>query len=100
MINMEDDPTQYNELSTEYKELLDDWISVRLPIARSVDTTRTSYGLKHVFQRETGVYVTNGAFKGAMLAAERKPVDAKAQNWCFRTKLNTQHTYAFTKNVI
>lgn len=47
----------------------------------------TSYGIKHDFEQERdGFYVKNGAFKGAMLVAGLRPVDANELNWRFRVK--------------
>ena len=48
-------------------------------------STRTSYGIKHDFERE-GFYLTNGQFKGAMLAAGYDPEKANELNWTFKIK--------------
>lgn len=49
----------------------------------------SSYALKHYFENDGGFYVTNGAFKGAMLAAGFQPTKATASdiNWRFKLKL-------------
>ena len=43
------------------------WIGVNLEKSRKINQRRSAYGLKHIFEYETGVYVTNGLFIAAML---------------------------------
>ncbi|MDP9476457.1 MAG: hypothetical protein M3R38_12375 [Actinomycetota bacterium] len=45
-----------------------------------------SYTMKHDFETAGGFYVTNGQFKGAMLAAGYQPAKRGEQNWRFRQK--------------
>jgi hypothetical protein len=44
-----------------------DWIGANLHKAHRVNKMHTSYGLKHVMERDNQHYVTNGAFIVAML---------------------------------
>jgi len=79
-------PQRFNELSAGQQAVLVGWIRDVLVRAQPV-FARTSYGMKHDFEREPeGFYVTNGMFKGAMLAAGFRPVDASELNWRFRVK--------------
>ena len=66
-------PTQYDRLSDDQKQLLQDWISDRIKPSSAYLYLHTSYGLKHSFEHDTGLYIPNGAFKGAMLAAGYTP---------------------------
>ena len=79
-------PEQYEQLEQRKKELLQQWINERVKphLIQSYNPSLTSYGLKHYFEREIGVYVTNGAFKGAMLAAGILPESYEALNWVFK----------------
>jgi hypothetical protein len=80
------DPAGFQKLEPEHQTALVDWIRAVLVPAKTV-FRRTSYGMKHDFDREPdGFYVYNGAFKGAMLAAGFDPVDASELNWRFRVK--------------
>lgn len=81
-----DHPERYLDLPPEVKTALDDWIQLKFEPARRMNRDRTSYGLKHLFQRESGIYIYNGAFKGAMLAAGFMPDDPDDQNWYFKMK--------------
>ena len=43
----------------------------------------TSYGLKHVLDHDTGIYVTNNEFKDAMMLCGFVPSDPNELNWYF-----------------
>ena len=80
------EPRCFRDLSAEQQNVLLDWIRAVLVPAKSI-FRRTSYGMKHDFEREPdGFYVWNGMFKGAMRAAGFEPVDLKELNWHFRVK--------------
>jgi uncharacterized protein YozE (UPF0346 family) len=77
-------PERYDELSSEHRTYLQDWIKANIRAAREECPT-TSYGMKHYFERsDNGFYITNGQFKGAMLEAGYKPIDPHEQNWTFK----------------
>ena len=81
-----DHPACYEDLPTETQTALIAWISEHFEPSRKIYWHRSSYGLKHDFERDTGIYIYNGAFKGAMLKAGIIPVDDKKQNWNFKMK--------------
>jgi hypothetical protein len=80
------DPNCFQQLEAERQAVLVGWIREVLARARRT-FSRSSYGMKHDFEREPeGFYVTNGMFKGAMLAAGHAPVDKSELNWLFKVK--------------
>jgi len=81
-----DRPESYKDLNEKDKVVLDRWIKSKFEVASSNYTIRSSYGLKHDLNRDTGIYVYNGQFKGAMLAAGFTAVDEKTLNWHFKMK--------------
>lgn len=81
-------PSEYDKLPPDTQKALAGWIKKHFSHSKQANMDRTSYGYKHNFSSESGPYITNGAFKGAMLAAGFAPVDDSAQNWCFRAKCN------------
>jgi len=87
-------PQAYHRLSRQQREALQAWITTTFaPGTRAHPLT--SYTWKHRFEgSESGFYLTNGAFKGAMLAAGYQPTKqtAKDINWRFRVKLIRQLT--------
>lgn len=80
----EDDPREYAKLSDAQKEALRAWIALVMRPVKTVGPS-TSYTMKHDFER-VGFYVTNGAFKGAMLAFGYEPAEREALNWRFRQR--------------
>lgn len=82
----ENQPTDYDLLSEEEKAALQKWIDERIRsyIIKKFNGSFTSYGLKHYFEREVGIYVSNGAFKGAMLEAQILPKNYEDLNWKFK----------------
>ena len=73
--------------------LVDEWIRKNIRRSRSILTGRTSYGLKHILQNDTGIYLTNNAFKDAMLLAGYSPVDPDELNWRYRIILVKEENY-------
>lgn len=83
-----DYPEMYEQLSSEEKGVLAEWISQHLTPRKTANYRHSSYGLKHHFQRNTGLYVNNGAFKGAMLEAGYQAVNKRKQNWQYRISVH------------
>ena len=79
------EPECYIDLNDKYKKALSDWIDERFEKAMIAYRSST-YGLKHDFERETGIFVTNGEFKGAMLEAGFVAVNKDEINWHFKIK--------------
>ncbi|GHV12211.1 hypothetical protein FACS1894219_04700 [Clostridia bacterium] len=80
------DPARFLELPKyEQAELLK-WITETLFPRKTINHQSTSYGLKHFYENTTRNYVTNGQFKGGMIAAGFAPVDATALNARYRYK--------------
>lgn len=78
------DPNDFDNLSDEQKEILVKWIPHNLGRADRVYKKASSYYLKELFEKSPqGFYISNGQFKGAMLAAEYRVFDKKALNWHF-----------------
>lgn len=78
------DPNDFENLNDEQKEILVKWIPHNLGRADRIYKKASSYYLKEFFEKSPqGFYITNGQFKGAMLAAEYRVLDKKALNWKF-----------------
>ena len=78
-----DHPRAYDTLSQEEKEALQYWIEHAIQPATKADDHYSSYGLKHEYERETKLYVSNAQFKGAMLIAGYQPIEKGEQSWHF-----------------
>jgi hypothetical protein len=79
-----DPPSEYQELLADTRAELYLWIWRNLTPTKVKVYPGTSYGLKHAFEDDAGFYISNGAFKGAMLEAGYEPVDPRERNWRFR----------------
>ncbi len=79
-----DSPAEFSELSADERRAVLEWIAEHIS-PRKTPNPRTSYGIKHSFESSAGgFYVSNGSFKGAMLAAGYEPVCPEERNWRFR----------------
>lgn len=79
-----DMPERYESLSESEKEVLQHWITENLEPTDRMNKRSSSYGMKHFFEKsENGFYITNGAFKGAMLVAGYRVDDRDEKNWSF-----------------
>src|SRR5215216_889971 len=81
----EDRPEAYARLAPAEQAALLEWIRLAIKPAKTVDRSTTSYGIKHDFEK-VGFYITNGQFKGTMVAAGYAPVDPNELNWEFRIR--------------
>ena len=82
----EDSPEMFKELDEDDRVKLLAWIRGKYEIGDEA-FEKTTYGLKHDFQRETGIFVFNGAFKGALVHLNFEPVDPLEQNWHFKMRV-------------
>ena len=81
-----DHPVRYQDLDPETKKSLDEWIQRKFELSPRMDYHGTSQGWKHIYSADSGIYIYNGAFKGAMLAAGYTPANPKDRSWYFNSK--------------
>lgn len=67
--------------------VVNDWIRKNVRAGEKVLHGRTSYGLKHLLEHDTGIYLTNNEFKDAMMLAGYFPVKPSELNWRYRIVL-------------
>lgn len=83
-------PESYEDLAPAQKATLRRWIVENFTALKSIPKSGPvdSYTLKHYFEEfDHGFYITNGQFKGAMLAAGHEPEDDTVLNWIFRARV-------------
>lgn len=80
------DPEQYHKVPEETRKRAKEWILNNIRPYRMTNS-RTSYGIKHILQHDTGIYLTDGEFKGAMLAAGYAPINPDEDEWRFRVQV-------------
>ena len=64
-----------------------EWIRTNVRRGEKILRGRTSYGIKHDLQHDTGIYLTNNQFKDAILMAGYEPVNPNELNWHYRIVL-------------
>lgn len=89
LVNDEDRPADFNNLEIDIKSQIITWCKTHFIKTETFNLKHTSYGLKHILQRQDGTYLTNGQFKAAMLLAGFSCKDNSALNWCFDISENS-----------
>lgn len=84
------DDALVTDLDTKSQASITEWIKSNIRPSQKVLQGRTSYGLKHVLERDTGIYLTNNQFKDAMLSAGYSPVNPNELNWRYRIVLTRE----------
>lgn len=83
-------PTKLSDLTEEQKQKLFNWIDERIIEKQHICYSRTAYGLKHIFKRDTGIYITTWVFKEAMINKGFKAKQISKENWCFNIKFKKE----------
>jgi len=80
------DDEHFKDMSEPEQIIVRKWLSYNLLPAQSVLSGHTSYGMKHILESRTGIYMTNNQFKEAMMECGFFPVVVDELNWRFRIK--------------
>jgi hypothetical protein len=86
-IHYSNSPDRFYDLTENQQTEMINWIQANLISRKTINENCSSYGLKHVFSSEKkgkGYYVTNGQFKGAMIAAGFEPIEFDVLNHTYR----------------
>jgi hypothetical protein len=80
----ENQTSDYARLTADQGAALAAWIAMTMHLIKAANQHQNSCALKGVFERSAGGFaLTNGQFKGAMLAAGYQPVNSEQPNWTF-----------------
>ena len=74
----------FDQMRIEEQNAVLNWIHTSLIPRKNACHGHTSYGTKHLLERDTGIYMTNNQFKDAMLVAGYEPVNPHELNWKYR----------------
>lgn len=77
------DDALFTDLSAEDQKAALAWFNEHIAPIKSPNYRHSSYGLKHMLEKETSVYMTNNQFKHMMLMNGYKPKDHNDLNWHF-----------------
>lgn len=78
------DAADEQDASYSDKVLITEWIKKNLLPSKFVLEYHTSYTLKHIIERDLGIYMTNNQMKCFMRDCGFYPVDAREKNWRYR----------------
>jgi len=81
------DDALITDRSIEDIDMVMRWIKDNIRPSDKVLYGRTSYGLKHILEHDTKIYLTNNEFKDAMMFAGYLPVDENELNWRYHILL-------------
>ena len=81
-----DDEHHFRDLLPDEQRIARRWLEYNLETAKTVLPHHTSYGMKHVLERRTNVYMSNNAFKELMMLCGFFPAKADELNWRFAVK--------------
>lgn len=76
-----EDKDLINELTVEKQKMVLTWIRNGIKPRKTMNLRHSSYGLKHILQNDTEVYLTNNQFKDAMMICGFDPIDPNELNW-------------------
>lgn len=83
LVETGNDREHFSQLSEEEQSKALKWIGFNVIPAEKVLDGHTSYGMKHILESRTNIYMTNNQFKEAMLRCGFFPADAGELNWHF-----------------
>ena len=68
----------------EEQQAVEAWIRENICPRATPNDRHTSYGIKHILQHDTDIYLTNNEFKDAMMRCGFLPVRENDLNWTYR----------------
>ena len=80
----EGDTALLTDMTEEEQAKVTAWIRENILPRKTPLLSRSSYGMKHLLERDTKIYMTNNQFKDAMLLCGYEPVDERLLNWNYR----------------
>lgn len=83
------DKDHFYDLTKHEKEVAKRWLQANLIGGNTILHGHTSYGMKHVLEKRTGIYMTNNQMKELMLACGFFPAEVDTLNWEFHVKKNS-----------
>lgn len=82
-----DDNALFTDLTEEQQEKCRQWVLCFCVPAVAFTDKVTSYGMKHILESCTGIYMTNNQFKDLMLQMGFYPKYKEELNWNFAVKI-------------
>lgn len=84
----ENDEALFDEVNENDRQIAMYWVKWNMWPRKTFNPYRSSYGLKHILEEDTGIYLTNNQFKDLMLQCGYHALNPNALNWCFNVSLS------------
>ncbi|MGD9679223.1 MAG: RNA-binding domain-containing protein [Vulcanibacillus sp.] len=88
-----DRPSDFMNLDDETRRKVLAWCEKYFVPSQSIYLDMSSYGLKHILEKDTDIYLTNGQFKGAMILSGFIPKSIDELNWYFNISKKSPAIY-------
>ena len=85
-VETENDTAHFCDLSEEEQKIVLEWLRWNVWPAKDKLDGHSSYGMKHILNNRTGIYLTNNQMKEAMWKLGFMPTKINTLNWTFRIK--------------
>jgi hypothetical protein len=82
-VETKNDNSHFCELTAEEQKKALTWLQYNLIPAKTPLSGHTSYGMKHILEDRTKIYLTNNQMKELMLLCGFFPVEPDELNWSF-----------------
>lgn len=80
------DTAHFSDLSEEEQKIVLEWLQWNVWLAKNKLDGHSSYGMKHILNNRTGIYITNNQMKEAMWNLGFRPTKINTLNWTFKIK--------------
>lgn len=80
------DTAHFSDLSEEEQKIVLEWLQWNVWPAKNKLDGHSSYGMKHILNNRTGIYITNNQMKEAMWNLGFRPTKINTLNWTFKIK--------------
>lgn len=84
----ENDETLFSDVCEADQQMALLWVKWNLWPRKTFNGHRTSYGLKHLLEDDTKIYLTNNQFKDLMLQCGYRVKNPKELNWVFNVSIS------------
>lgn len=78
-----EDAALMSDLPKDKQKHVEDWILYNIEPIKTPNRKHSSYHIKHILERDIGIYLTNNQFKDAMMNMGYSPVNVSDLNWYF-----------------
>jgi len=88
VMNTLDDPERWRELDPVQRRIVLFWIERHISPRSRINKLAHAFKLKNILLHDTGLFISTGAFKGAMIEVGYFPIEPSDSNPYYRINLH------------